>query len=253
MEIKYLKSLKRKTCSLSSPACIMQLTNKRSAAGLGLTSWFTVKTTCNVGYLPTTNTSATDVSTVNEALNQPLAIMQSLHLSKIICVFDKAIYGKAFEVKCKEHERFKPIVICIGTFHTLCTLIPVISKRFQDAGLKDLFIEAGVVAEGSVSAVLEGRNYNRAACTKKLAYEAFTRVAHLKGFIHGLTICTQKIVLLYKSVLMTSATWLMTCVKKHMRLLSRVKFSSIFQNFLMNIPITSDIPMVLYQHSGCHT
>ena len=113
-----------------------------------------------MGYLPTINAPATNVSTVNEALNRSLAIMQSLHLSSIICVFDQAIYAKAFAVKCKEHEKFKPIVLRLGTFHTLCTLISVIGKRFQDAGLKDLFMEAGVVAEGFVSAVLEGRKYN---------------------------------------------------------------------------------------------
>lgn len=135
----------------------------------------------NVGYLPTINAPATDVSTVNEALNRSLAIMRSLHLTSIICVFDQAIYAKAFEVKCKEYEKFKPIVLRLGTFHTLCTLISVIGKRFQDAGLKDLLIEAGVVAEGSVSAVLEGRNYNRGVRVHKLAYEAFIRVA-LEGF-----------------------------------------------------------------------
>lgn len=30
-------------------------------------------------------------------------------------------------------------------------------KRFQDAGLKDLCIESRIVAEGSVSALIEGR------------------------------------------------------------------------------------------------
>ena len=35
--------------------------------------------------------------------------------------------------------------------------------------------------EGSLSAVLEGRNYNRDVRVCKLAYEAFTRVA-LEGF-----------------------------------------------------------------------
>ena len=134
----------------------------------------------NVGYLPTINAPATDVSTVNEALNRSLTIMRSLH-HKSICVFDQAIYFKAFEVKCKEYEKFKPIVLRLGTFHTLGTLIPIIGKRFQHTGLKDLFIEAGVVAEGSVSAVLEGRNYNRGVRVHKLAYEAFMRVA-LEGF-----------------------------------------------------------------------
>ena len=88
---------------------------------------------------------------------------------------------RPFEVKCKEYEKFKPIVLSLGTFHTLGTLISIIGKRFLHAGLKDLFIEAGVVAEGSVSAVLEGLNYNRGVRVHKLAYEAFMRVA-LKGF-----------------------------------------------------------------------
>lgn len=103
----------------------------------------------NVGYLPTINAPATDMSPVNEALNRSLAIMRSLHLISMVCVFDQAIYAKAFEVKCKGFEKFKPIALRLGTFHTICRLISLIGKRFQDAGLKDLFIEGGVVAEGS--------------------------------------------------------------------------------------------------------
>ena len=87
--------------------------------------------------------------------------MRSLHLTSMLCVFDQAMYAKAFEVKRKEYEKFKPIVLRLGTFHTLGTLISIVGKRFLHAGLKDLFIEAGVVAEGSMSAVLEGRNNNR--------------------------------------------------------------------------------------------
>ena len=105
----------------------------------------------NVGYLSSINAPATDVSTVNEALNRPLTIMRSLHLTSMICVFDQAIYAKAFEVKCKEYEKFKLIILHLGTFHTLGTLISVIGKKFLHAGLKDLFIKVGVVAEGCSS------------------------------------------------------------------------------------------------------
>lgn len=107
------------------------------------------------------------MATVNEALNRSLTIMQSLHLTSVVCVFDQAIYAKAFEVKCKEHEKFKPIVLRLGTFHTICTLISLIGKRFEDSGLKDLFIEAEVVAEGYVTSVLEGKITTEVfACTK---------------------------------------------------------------------------------------
>ena len=58
------------------------------------------------------------------------------------------------------------------------TLLSLIGKRFQNAGLRDLglCIESGVIEEGSALAVFEGRNYNRAIRFHKLAYEAFMRV-----------------------------------------------------------------------------
>ena len=42
----------------------------------------------------------------------------------------------------------------------ICNLLSVIGKRFQDAGLRDIAVESGVVAEGSINSVMEGRKYN---------------------------------------------------------------------------------------------
>ena len=54
-------------------------------------------------------------------------------------------------------------------FHTICTFLSVIGKRFQDAGLRDVIIESGVISEGSVFGV---RTYNHAIRFHKLIYEA---------------------------------------------------------------------------------
>lgn len=75
----------------------------------------------------------------------------------------------------------------MGGFHTICTMFAIIGKRFQDAGLRDLCIEARVIAEGSVSRVLDGRHYNRAVRFHKLVYEALLRLAW-KGFLSWLEI-----------------------------------------------------------------
>ena len=53
--------------------------------------------------------------------------------------------------------------------HTVCTLLSILGKRFQDVGRRD--IESGVIAEGSVSGFLDGRRYNRAVKFHKLMYE----------------------------------------------------------------------------------
>ena len=63
----------------------------------------------------------------------------------------------------------------MGAFHTICTLLGIIGKWFQDAGLRDLCVESQVIAEGSVSGVMEGRKYNRAVRLHKLVYEALMR------------------------------------------------------------------------------
>ncbi|KAG0716291.1 hypothetical protein GWK47_010041 [Chionoecetes opilio] len=108
--------------------------------------------------------------------------MQSLQLKKIVCVFDKALDAKAAEVLWKQ-EKFKNIIIRRGVFHTICNLLSTIGKRFQDAGLRDLCVESGVIAEGSVSGV-DGRPEvkNRAVRLHKLVYEARDE-ACMKGFL----------------------------------------------------------------------
>ena len=130
-----------------------------------------------LGYLPPINSPATDMASINEILNRSLQIRGQLQLESIVCVFDQAIYAKACEIKLKHRDKFQSIVLRMGTFHTICTLISIIGKRFKDAGLKDLLVETSVIAEGSVSAVLEGRMYNRGVRAHKLLYEALLRIA----------------------------------------------------------------------------
>ena len=46
-------------------------------------------------------------------------------------------------------------------YSTPCTLLSIIGKGFQDAGLRDLCVESRAIVEGSVAGVLIGRRYNR--------------------------------------------------------------------------------------------
>ena len=136
----------------------------------------------NVGYLPTINSPATDLATVQEILIQSLSVMKALFLDKIVVVFDQALYAKAAEIVWKHREKYQKVILRLGVFHTIGTMLSIIGKRFQDAGLKDLCIEANLVAEGSVARVLEGRQYNRAVRVHKIMYEELLRLAW-KGFL----------------------------------------------------------------------
>ena len=69
-------------------------------------------------------------------------------------MLDQTLYAKATEIVWKYPDVFESIVLTMEAFHTICTLLSIFGKRFQDAGLRDIFIEPGVIAEGSVSVFL---------------------------------------------------------------------------------------------------
>ena len=102
--------------------------------------------------------SWTELSTLHEVLCQSQLIRRSLGLGSIVVVFDQVLYAKATEIIWKHRDTFSEVIPRMGTFHTLCTLLNIIGKRFQGVGLRDLCIESGVIAEGSVEKLLLGSN-----------------------------------------------------------------------------------------------
>ena len=56
------------------------------------------------------------------------------------------------------------------------TFIAVIGRRYASAGLRDVLVEADVLAAGSVDQVLNGRHYNRAIRCLKSMFEAMWRL-----------------------------------------------------------------------------
>ena len=75
-----------------------------------------------IGYLPTINAPATEMSTIHEVLVRSKKIMNILDLKSIVVVCDQAIYAKATEILWKHMDVFSPIVPRLGTFHTVCNL-----------------------------------------------------------------------------------------------------------------------------------
>ena len=69
------------------------------------------------------------------------------------------------------------IVLKMGVFHRICTLLSILGKHFQDAGLRDICIESGEIVEGSVSGALDGHRYNPAIWFHKRMHEALQKLA----------------------------------------------------------------------------
>lgn len=76
------------------------------------------------------------------------------------------------EIVWKTPDQYRGIVLRMGTFHTICNLLCVIEKRFRDASFRDVAVEAGVIAEGSIDSGLDGRQYNREVRFHKIVCES---------------------------------------------------------------------------------
>ena len=135
-----------------------------------------------ISYLPTINMPATDMSTAYKVLESAKRIKEELNLSEVDCVLDLAFYIKVAEVAWAHPEQYDDIILRLGIFHVICNYMSVIGKRFGAAGLRDLAVESGIIAEGSVNQMLEGTMYNRAIRFHKLLYEALMCIAWKEFF-----------------------------------------------------------------------
>ncbi|XP_028410493.1 uncharacterized protein LOC114533190 [Dendronephthya gigantea] len=129
-----------------------------------------------VGYLPVIDATPTEYSTINEILKRSMDIAETLHLTYAVLVFDEAVYSKVQHIRWKEPAYYDKFVVRLGEFHTIMSFLSGVSKIFEDGGLKDIFIESGVVTEGSVKGVLSGKHYNRSVFCHKIVHEAMQRL-----------------------------------------------------------------------------
>lgn len=136
-----------------------------------------------IGYLPVLDANPTDMSTVNCILKYNLQIANDLDIDSIVLVMDQATYSKAPQIMWQNDQFQKRLVIRLGEFHTAMAFLAVIGKIFCDAGLRDVFIESDIVAEGSIQGVISGHHYNRRVHANKLMCEALHRLC-FQYFLH---------------------------------------------------------------------
>ncbi|KAJ8030514.1 hypothetical protein HOLleu_26961 [Holothuria leucospilota] len=139
-----------------------------------------------IHYLPVVEAPPTEMTTINTILQRSISIADKLHLEHIVLVFDQAIYAKIQEIRWAREGLMQRTVVRLGEFHICMSYMGIIGKRFSDAGLRDILIESGVVAQGSINSVLSGHHYNRAVHSYKLMFEAMEKL-RFTVFLDNLT------------------------------------------------------------------
>ena len=136
----------------------------------------TVPRTTSIGYCPVIGSSPTELSTVYTLLQYAKEVAVKTGQPDVVVTLDQAIYAKAQDILWSKCDEFSNVVLRVGAFHTAMTFMAVIGKHFADAGLASLMVESGVLASGSVLAVLNGKHYNRGIRIHKIAMEALQQL-----------------------------------------------------------------------------
>ena len=89
-------------------------------------------------------------------MERALKIKEQLDIEKMVCVYDPT------GIQLKEPKMCSSLFLMMGTFHVLLKSLSVIGARFKDAGMRNLYIQSEIVAEGCIDSVLKGKQYNRA-------------------------------------------------------------------------------------------
>ena len=56
---------------------------------------------------------------------------------------------------------YDKIVTLMGGFHTIMVSLKILGKKFACLGFRDWWIDAGIIAEGSVDKAMDVRHYHR--------------------------------------------------------------------------------------------
>ena len=121
-----------------------------------------------VGYLPTTKAPATELDAIQE-LTQSELIRTILNLEALVIVMDQTLHAKPLKSFGNKENNTS---LRLGAFHVVMNVLSIFEKRFQDAMLRNVCMESGILTEGSVTKVLEGKNCKKGVRTHKCVFEA---------------------------------------------------------------------------------
>ena len=118
---------------------------------------------------------APNKSVVHEVMLRLIAVIKEKDIPFIQLVGDQPVYTLTVQLRNENRAAFEKLLPVLGPFHTHCSFITAINKRFSGSVLSDLIVSADIVAEKSIDQALMGKHYRRAIRALQLTYEALQR------------------------------------------------------------------------------
>ena len=135
-----------------------------------------------VGFLPVLPYPATKYETVYTALKNVNNILEQLTQNEMAIFCDEGVYHIAREIILQRPNEFLGLVLCLGSFHMLKTVLGYIGKYLSGSGCRTIWTKTKVFGLGVVESVLNGHDYERSIDGITLLSECVSRLQWVEFF-----------------------------------------------------------------------
>ena len=131
-----------------------------------------------MGYMPLILNPAHELSTLYTVLKRCIAVGDATGHKHIVLTVDQALYCKLVELIWNSDVFKERIILRLGGLHIKMNFQKVIGKHMEGSGLSELWLESGVLAEGSIAKVLDGKAFAKSMRIHKLTFQAIWRLIY---------------------------------------------------------------------------
>ena len=107
--------------------------------------------------------SAQQTTRYLKKLQRALSCAEEIGESHAIMSYDLAVATKAYSIQALESISFDNVLILVGNFYLKKAYFGALGTFINETGISDILIQAGILAEGSLMALIKGKYYKR--CT----------------------------------------------------------------------------------------
>ena len=127
-------------------------------------------------------------SVIHEVMTRMVSVIEEKNMPFVQLIGDQPVYTLIVQIKNEHAARFKNIIPVLGPFHTQCSFITAINKRFSGSGISDLIVSADIIAEKSIDQAFRAKHFRRIVRALQLVYESLQRGIIQLGIKEGLII-----------------------------------------------------------------
>lgn len=128
------------------------------------------------GFMPLILNPAHEFNTLVTVVSRCIAVADKLNYPYVVLTVDQQLHIKLLDVKWSSPIFQERLVLMMGGFHIACNFMKAIGQHMSCTGLAEMWVESGVLSEGSAQKVLNGKAYAKGMRIHKLTYQALWRI-----------------------------------------------------------------------------